>query len=155
MFYSKYRKKHALRECPTDSIEVCRICEAKHSTDQCPSLPQIKSTYLADHGVINALYAMAPQRPWQPRATGMSQPHYQVPYTKNQIWNIPMPWQPWPPQQPCQGNISYATTQNFPSQNFYPRQPHNRKQFNFNSNDSSCLPHKSTFSYTTSCPTSV
>lgn len=64
MFCSKCRKKHALSECPVDSIEVCRICEAEHFTHQCPSLPEIKAAYLAYQGAINALYAMAPQRPW-------------------------------------------------------------------------------------------
>lgn len=83
-------KKHALRECPTNSIEVFQICEAEHSTDQFPSLPEIKVAYLENHEAVNALYAMAPQRPWQPHRTGMSQSHFHVPYTHNQMWNIPM-----------------------------------------------------------------
>lgn len=37
MFCSKCRKKHPLRECPANTIEVCRICEVDHSADQCPS----------------------------------------------------------------------------------------------------------------------
>ena len=74
-----------MRECPTDSIEVCQTCEVEHSTDQCPSLPEIKVAYLADQGVVNALYAMVPQRPWKPHPTGMSQSYFQVPYTQNQM----------------------------------------------------------------------
>lgn len=91
VFYSKCRKKHLLGECPVSSIEVCQICEVDLSNDKCPSLPEIKVAYLVDQEVVNALYAMAPQRTWKPRCVGMSQQHFQFPYTQNHMWNIPMP----------------------------------------------------------------
>jgi len=93
IFYSKCRKKHALRECPTNSTEVCRICEAKNSTNQCPYLPEIKAAYAADQEVVNALYVMAPQQPSQPHLTCTSQSHFIFPYAHNHMSNVPMPWQ--------------------------------------------------------------
>lgn len=130
VFCPKCRKKHALRECPTDSIEICQLCETEHSTDQCPSLPQLKEACMADQGDVNALYAMNPQRPWKPCPPGMSESNFQFPYAQNQTWNIPMPWQTWPPQrppqQPWQGKFSYPVTHNFPNQNFYSQPTHQR-----------------------------
>lgn len=87
-------------ECPVDSIDVCRICEAEHSIDHCPSLPEIRGAYIVDQGVVKALYAIAPKRLWKPHPTSMSQSHFQFFCAQNQMWNILMPWQPWPPQQP-------------------------------------------------------
>lgn len=91
VFYSKCRKKHPLRECLASSIEVCQTCEADHSTDKCPSLPEIKATYLVDQEYVNALDAMKPQKSWQPHCASMTQQHFQFPYTQNQMWNFSIP----------------------------------------------------------------
>ena len=42
VFYPKCRKKHPLKECPLDKVEVCQLCELNHDTKECPSLPQVK-----------------------------------------------------------------------------------------------------------------
>ena len=43
VFCSRCRKKHPLRECPLDNIEICGICEQNHDTKSCPSLPELKT----------------------------------------------------------------------------------------------------------------
>ena len=58
------------------------------------------------------------------------------------MWNVPIPWQPLPPQQPWQGNYSYPTTQSFPTKNFCSRPtPHRNKWYNYN-NNFNWLPHQ-------------
>lgn len=89
---SKCRKKHCLRECPVDNIVVCQICEDDHYTDHCPSLLEIKESYIADYEVVNALYAMESQKPWQSRPTCMSQQDSRFFYAQNQMWNILITW---------------------------------------------------------------
>jgi hypothetical protein len=42
IFFLKCRKRHPLKECPLDQIEICGICEEEHSTSKCPSLPWFK-----------------------------------------------------------------------------------------------------------------
>ena len=46
-FVKKFRKKHALRECPLDSksVETCDICEENHDTKECPPIPGLKVVY--------------------------------------------------------------------------------------------------------------
>jgi hypothetical protein len=53
------------------NIEICVICIGAHPTKKCPSLPEIKATYQGEHEEKNSLYAVAPQRPWQPQSTCM------------------------------------------------------------------------------------
>ena len=43
VFYPKFRKKHPLKECPLDKVEVCQLCELNHDTKEIPSLPQVKA----------------------------------------------------------------------------------------------------------------
>jgi len=45
IFCLKWRKKHPLRECPLESIDIWFICAEDHLADQCPSLPRLKETY--------------------------------------------------------------------------------------------------------------
>jgi len=43
--YPTCRKKHALGECPLDSVEICVICEKNHDTKECPSIPRLKVVF--------------------------------------------------------------------------------------------------------------
>jgi len=61
---------------------------------------------------------MAPQRPWKTCLAGMLQQNFQFPYAQNRMWNIPMPWQPWPRQ----GNFPYPATSKYSPQSFYLQQ---------------------------------
>ena len=38
-FFPRRRKKHPLKECPLNNIEVCQLCELNHDIKECPSLP--------------------------------------------------------------------------------------------------------------------
>ena len=42
VFCPKCRKKHPLKECPLDKVEVCHLFELNHDTKECSSLPQVK-----------------------------------------------------------------------------------------------------------------
>ena len=42
IFCSKCRKKHPLRECPLDSIQVCALCTENHSTENCLRLKELQ-----------------------------------------------------------------------------------------------------------------
>ena len=43
IFCPKCRKKHLLKECALDKVEVCHLCEMNHDTKELPSLPQVKA----------------------------------------------------------------------------------------------------------------
>ena len=36
VFFPKCRKKHPLRECPLDKVEVCGLFDLEHETKYCP-----------------------------------------------------------------------------------------------------------------------
>ena len=42
VIYPKCRKKHPVKECPLNKVEVCQLCELNHDTKECPSLPQVQ-----------------------------------------------------------------------------------------------------------------
>lgn len=42
MFCPNFRRKHPLRECEMNSINLCNICELEHSIGQCTELPRLK-----------------------------------------------------------------------------------------------------------------
>lgn len=68
IFCPKFRKKHALRECPlnTTAIETCAICADNHDTKECPSLRGLKAVF-NDEGIsepVDPLYFIA-KIPWQ------------------------------------------------------------------------------------------
>ena len=47
VFFPKCRKKHPLRECPLDKVEVCGLCELENDTKDCPSFPKAKAVFEA------------------------------------------------------------------------------------------------------------
>jgi len=50
IFYPRCTRRHPRSECPLNSIEVCLVCE-DHSTDKCPSFPELKAIYQGAKGV--------------------------------------------------------------------------------------------------------
>jgi hypothetical protein len=104
VFCPRCRKKHPLRECPLDNIEICGICEQNHDTKNCPSLPELKVVYQGATGETKKICFMAQKRPWPPKAPGMTQEQSQFPpyYTQYQYpqqnWYASMPWQQGKPQ---------------------------------------------------------
>ena len=46
VFYPRCRKKHPVKECPLDKVEVWRLYELNHDTKECPSLPQSEGSYV-------------------------------------------------------------------------------------------------------------
>ena len=81
IFCPRCTRKHPRNECPMHSLEVCFICEEYHPTDQCPSLPRIKATYLRAKGATESLCYMNQRRPHEPRSyqqelQGISETYY-------------------------------------------------------------------------------
>jgi undecaprenyl pyrophosphate synthase len=66
IFCLKCRKKHPLRECPLNNVQVCLICELDHATDQCPSLPGVKASMKVTNEEAEAVYLITQRRQWQP-----------------------------------------------------------------------------------------
>ena len=102
IFCSKCRKKHPLRECPLDSIQVCGLCTENHSTENCLRLKELQMNSMEEVPGIEGFYYVAPQRPWKPRMPQQNPQQYPQQnylYPPQNIWNPPMPWQAWPPQQ--------------------------------------------------------
>ena len=67
IFCSKCRKKHPLRECPLDSVQVCGLCIENHSTENYLRLKELQMNPMEEVQKVDSLYYVAPRRPWQPR----------------------------------------------------------------------------------------
>ena len=72
VFYPRCRKKHPLKECPLDKVEVCQLCELNHDTKECPSLPQVKAVLQASTLDVERAYFIAQKKTWQPQNEGMN-----------------------------------------------------------------------------------
>eukprot|EP00253_Pinus_taeda_P004263 PITA_04263 len=109
IYFSKCRKKHAIRECPLDAkvVETCVICSENHETKDCPSIPGLKAVFQEDQNTIESLCFVA-RRPWQGQQNqGFNNSmNFQTPPN----WN---PWQqPWSqPQNPFQSWINFYRCQ--------------------------------------------
>ena len=67
LFCPRCRKKHPLKECPLDKVEVCQLCELNHDTKECPSLPQVKAVLQKSTSNVDQAYFIAEKKPWQPQ----------------------------------------------------------------------------------------
>ena len=47
----KCRKKHPLKECPLNSVEICALCEQRHATKGVSSLYGLKAVYEEKMGI--------------------------------------------------------------------------------------------------------
>ena len=72
VFCPKCRKKHPLKECPLDKVEVCHIYELNYDTKEFPSLPQVKAFLQASTPNVEPAYFIAQKKPCQPRYQGMT-----------------------------------------------------------------------------------
>ena len=59
VFCSRCRKKHPLRECPLDNIEICGIYENSYDTKNFPSLLELKAVYQGATRETEKIYFMA------------------------------------------------------------------------------------------------
>jgi len=90
IFYPKFRKKHALRECPLDAkvVETCMICSESHETKGCPSILVLEAVFQEETipNLAKPLCFVA-RRPWKgPQNQGFN----------NQMYLQPPPnWNSW------------------------------------------------------------
>ena len=138
IFCSKCRKKHPLRECPLDSIQVCGLCTENHSTENCLRLKELQLNSMEEVPGIEGFYYVAPRRPWQPRMPQQNQqqfPQQNYLYPPQNPWTPPMPWQAWPPQkysqQPAQGWRGYGYGNQPPQQYHQQYQQQYQQPFTF------------------------
>ena len=71
VFFPKCRKKHPLKECPLDKVEVCGLCELEHDTKYCPSLPKSKVVFQASTIETEHACFISQKNSWQPQVLGM------------------------------------------------------------------------------------
>ena len=62
VFCPKCKKKHPLKECPLDKVEVCQLCELNHDTKECASLPQVKEVLQESTPDVEPTYFIAQKR---------------------------------------------------------------------------------------------
>ena len=100
VFCPKCRKKHALKECPLENIQVCAFCTENHDIFHCSKIKVLQNYNLEANAEMENLYLMGARRPWKMRPPGMFQnpnlqfpAHDQIPIQNS--WNVPMPWKNW------------------------------------------------------------
>jgi len=99
IFYPKCRKKHALKDCPLENIQVCAFYTENHDIFNCSKVKVLQNCNMAANAEMENVYYMGTKRPWQPRPApqGMfPNQNLQFPvndqmYAQNS-WNVPMPW---------------------------------------------------------------
>jgi hypothetical protein len=72
IFFPRCRKRHSLKECPLDSIEICVICIGENSMEHCSSLTGIKEVYQEGNQATKQLCTLVPRTPLQPTTPCMS-----------------------------------------------------------------------------------
>ena len=60
------RKKHPLKECPLNTVEICGLCTSNHKTDDCPRLKELQAARVEENQSMESLHFMGQRRPWQP-----------------------------------------------------------------------------------------
>jgi len=100
IFCPKCRKKHALKDCPLENIQVCALCTEHHDMFNYPKVKVLQNCNMAPNTEMENVYYMGTKRPWQPRpATQGMFPNQNLQFPMNDqmyaqnSWNIPMPWQ--------------------------------------------------------------
>ena len=116
VFCPRCRKKHPLKECPLDKVEVFRLCELNHDIKEFPSLPQVKAFLQASTLDVEPAYFIGQKKPWQPRNQGMTPDSFPF-LNKMNNWNnmhhmnpqFPSPYSnhQWHPSQPPMQNFNY------------------------------------------------
>eukprot|EP00253_Pinus_taeda_P016362 PITA_16362 len=119
IFCPKCRKKHALKECPLENIQVCAFCTENHDIFHCSKVKILQNCNVVANTNLENVYFMGAKRPWQPRPPPLAgmfpNQNLQFPaqdqmYAQNS-WNVPMPWQ----------------HQNYPQQQWRPAQQYSQQ----------------------------
>ena len=116
VFFPKCIKKHTLRECLVDKVEVCGLYDLEHENKHFPSLPKAKEIFQASTVEIEQAYFISQKKPWKPHAPGMNPdptyfnsrnnmnnhlpsqyyyPNAQQNPTNQPTMKNPTPWIPW------------------------------------------------------------
>jgi hypothetical protein len=100
IFCPKCRKKHALKDCPLENIQVCAFCTEHHDMFNCPKVKVLQNCNMAANTEMENVYYMGAKRPWQPRPAPQGMfPNQNLQFPMNDqmyaqnSWNVPMPWQ--------------------------------------------------------------
>ena len=128
IFCPKRRKKHALKDCPLENIQVCAFCTENHDIFNCSKVKVLQNCNMAANAEMENVYYMGTKRPWQPRPApqGMfPNQNLQFPvndqmYAQNS-WNVPMPWQHQNhPQQQWRPSQQYSQSYHTYPQSYQP-----------------------------------
>ena len=102
VFCPKCQKKHALKDCPLQNIQVCAFCIGNHDIFHFSKVKILHNCNVeATKTEMENVSFMGAKKPWQPRPphpAGMfPNQNLQFPvqdqmYAQNS-WNVPMPWQ--------------------------------------------------------------
>jgi hypothetical protein len=124
IFCPKCRKKHALKDCPLENIQVCAFCTENHDIFHCSKVKVLQNCNMAANAEMENVYYMGAKRPWQPKPApqgmfpnqNLQFPVHDQMYAQNS-WNVPMPWQhqnhpqqQWRPSQQYSQSISYISS---------------------------------------------
>lgn len=99
IFCPKCRKKHALKDCPLENIQVCAFCTENHDIFHCSKVKILQNCNVkAANTDMENVYFMGAKRPWQPRPPppgmfpnqNLQFPTQDQMYSQNS-WNVPMP----------------------------------------------------------------
>eukprot|EP00253_Pinus_taeda_P030943 PITA_30943 len=67
IFCPKCRKKHALKDCPLENIQVCAFCTENRDIFHCSKVKVLQNCTMAANTDMENVYFMGAKRPWQPR----------------------------------------------------------------------------------------
>ena len=73
IFCTKCRKKHPLKECPLNSVQICGLWAENQKIDECSRLKELQATRVEEIQNMDSLYLLAQKIPWQPHFPSMSQ----------------------------------------------------------------------------------
>ena len=112
VFFPKCRKKHPLKECPLDKVEVCQLCELNSDTKECPLLPQVKAVLQESTPDVELTYFISQKKPWKPWNQDMNPDSF--PFLNNMHHmntQFPSPYSnhQWHPSQPPMQNFNSWT----------------------------------------------
>ena len=98
IFCPKCQKKHALKDCPLENIQVCAFCTENHDILNCSKVKVLQNCNMAANAEMEIFYYMVARRPWQPRPAPQGMfPNQNLQFPTNDqmyvqnSWNVPMP----------------------------------------------------------------
>eukprot|EP00253_Pinus_taeda_P017200 PITA_17200 len=121
VFCPKCRKKHALKECPLENIQVCAFCTENHDIFHCYKVKILQNCNVAANTDMENVYFMGAKIPWQPRTpspAGMF-PNQNLQFPAQDQMYAQNSWNPYPQYPP--------TYQQYPQQQVV-YQPQNTQQ---------------------------